>query len=125
MINNKKFYWVVIPLSIALFGSIAMNVVVWQFVKATNEWKHNTEIMDAKIRADKLIKLRDHLNNREIEETQALINGLFGLETSLLELLQKPDLYPESVSQHANRVLAEIESSFNQSSQSNEEPSEQ
>jgi len=125
MINNKKFYWIVIPLSIILFGSIAMNVVAWQFVRATNEWKYNTEIMNAKFRTDKLIKLRDHLNNREIEEAQVLINGLFGVETSLFELMQKPDLYPESVNQHAKRALAEVESNFNQSSQSNKEPSEQ
>ena len=86
--------------------------------------KYDAEIMSAKFRAGKLIRLRDHLNKQEIEETQVLINRLFKVETSLLELMLEPDYYPESVNKHAKRVLAEIESSFNQSSQSNEETSD-
>ena len=120
----KKLYWIVIPLSIVLAGSVAINVMAWRFIKSMETWTAGTEIQNAKFRANKLIRLHGHLNNGEIEEAQALAESLYGIETSLLELMQDHDLYSESINRTAKSTLVEIESRFNESSEENEKPVE-
>ena len=120
----KKLYWIVIPLSIVLAGSIVINVMAWRFFKSMETWTAVTEIQNVKFRANKLIRLQGHLNKGEIEEAQVLTESLYGIETSLLELMQDPDLYPKSINRAAKSTLVEIESNFNQSSEDNEKPVE-
>jgi len=116
--TNKKVYWIVIPLSILLVVSVAINVAAWRFVRTTNIMHENSKIQNARFRAVKLKTLRDHLNDGEIEEAQDLINLLYGIETTHLELMLNPELYPEPVNRHAKLVLEEIESSFDQTTKS-------
>ena len=119
--TNKKYLWIVVPLSIALAGSVVVNFMAWRYFKAMEIWSAGTEIQNAKFRAEKLTKLRHHLSNGEIEEAQALAKRLYGIEISLFEIMQEPDLYPESVQRRAKSVLTQFESDFNSASKNNEE----
>jgi len=123
--TNRKFYWIVLPLSIALLGSLAINVMGWRFVKQININQGSANIQNAKFTTTELKKLRNHLNNGEIEEAQSIIDLLYKIETMRLEVILSPDLYPEPMIQYTKKVLAETKLGFDPATEINEKTDEE
>jgi len=84
----------------------------WGIVRQININQGSANIQNAKFTTTELKKLRNHLNNGEIEEAQSIIDLLYKIETMHLEVMLRPDFYPESMIQYAKEVLAETKLGF-------------
>ncbi len=112
--TNKKLLWIIIPLSILIVSFIAIKLVTPSVIEIINDYHGHSKIQNAKYTTDKLKELRHHLDNGEIEKAQTLIDLLFEVERTHLESTLDSKSASESVSRHAKRVLAKIESGSDQ-----------